>query len=90
MCLIFWVKRDIFEKEAERINQKESRLYRALRRLVFKFVPGREASPPPYAQGAFVQQAPRKANLKRPDSLTLPSRKHVGAQAPEEVAGPKK
>jgi hypothetical protein len=94
MCLIFWVKRDIFEKEKERVGQKESTLKRGLRRLVFKFVPGREASPPPYAQGASVQQGPQKANVKRPDSLALPMyarcRKHVGAQAPEEVAGPEK
>jgi hypothetical protein len=94
MCLIIWVNKDIFVGEKERINEDESRFRRSVRRLVSKFIPGREASPPPYAEGASVQQGPRKATFKRPDSLTLPMyagyRKHVGAQILEEVAGSEK
>lgn len=94
MCLIIWVNKDIFMGEKKRIDEEESRFHRAVRRLVSKFVPGREASPPPYVEGASVQQGPRKATFKRPDSLTLPMyadyRKHVGAQILEEVAGPEK
>jgi hypothetical protein len=93
MCLIIWVNKDDFVREKKRIDEKESRSHRAVRRLVSKFVPGREASPPPYA-GASVQQGPRKETFKRPDSLNLPMyagcRKHVGAQISEEVAGPEK
>jgi hypothetical protein len=54
MCLIIWVNKDIFIKEKKRINKEESRFYRAIRRLVSKFVPGREASPPLYVKGASV------------------------------------
>ena len=94
MCLIIWVNKDIFVGEKERINEDESRFRRSVRRLVSKFIPGREASPPPYAEGASVQQGPWKATFKRPDSLTLPIyagyRKHVGAQILEEVAGSEK
>jgi hypothetical protein len=92
MCLIIFVNKDQFQAVQERIDELKFR--RACRRLVSKFSPARGTSPPPYTEGASVQQAPRKATFKRPDSLTLPMyasyRKHVGAQVLEGAVGPEK
>ena len=85
MCIIIFVNKDHFEAEQEKI--KGSRFRHACRRLVSKFSPAREASPPSYTEGASVDQGPRKATFKRPDSLALPRyakyRKHVGTQVVE-------
>lgn len=92
MCIIFFVNKDQFQAEKERING--SRFRHACRRLVSKFSPARETSPPLYTEGASVQKGPRKATFKRPDSLTLPMytsyRKHVGTQTAEGLLGQEK
>ena len=66
---------------------------RARCQLLSKFSTTREISPPPYPDGPYVQNVPRYATFKRPDSLTLPMyagyRKHVGAQIVEGT-GPNK
>ena len=90
MCIIVYLNEDRFQAIQERING--SRFRRACRRLVSKFSSAQETYPPPYTEGASVQQTPRKAIFKRPDSLTLPMyasyRKHVGAQIVEGAIDP--
>ena len=54
MCLIIWVNKDIFIGEKERINKDELRFHRLVRRLVSKFILGREVSPPLYIEGASI------------------------------------
>jgi len=89
MCI--YLNEDRFQAIQERING--SRFRRECRRLVSKFSSTQERYPRPHTEGASVQQTPRKAIFKRPDSLTLPMyasyRKHVGAQIVEGATNPK-